>query len=112
MTDLAAKRQFDSSYSEKEQKQGTQSIKFYGQNGTIEVQASLFCKQGFAYVYPKDELERIGSSDVTFEQPGMEGKFFRLMDSANGYELRAYCDQALFSPAIGMLTLLKYIKAE
>jgi hypothetical protein len=112
MTDLAAKRQFDSSYSEKEQKQGTQSIKFFGQNGMIEVQASLFVKQGFAYVYPKEELERIGSSDVTFEQPGMEGKFFRLMDSANGYELRAYCDQALFSPAIGMLTLLKYIKAE
>jgi hypothetical protein len=112
MTDLAAKRQFDSSYSGKELEQGAKSIKFHGQNGIIEVQASLFCKQGFAYVYPKEELERIGSSDVTFEMPGMEGKFFRLMDAANGYELRAYCDQALFSSSIGMLTLLKYIKAE
>lgn len=112
MTDLAAKRQFDSSYSGKELEQGAKSLKFHGQNGIIEVQASLFCKQGFAYVYPKEELERIGSSDVTFEMPGMEGKFFRLMDAANGYELRAYCDQALFSSSIGMLTLLKYIKAE
>jgi hypothetical protein len=112
MTDLAAKRQFDSSYSGKELENGAKSIKFHGQNGIIEVQASLFCKQGYAYVYPKEELERIGSSDVTFEMPGMEGKFFRLMDAANGYELRAYCDQALFSSSIGMLTLLKYIKAE
>jgi hypothetical protein len=110
LTDQAAKRQYDDSYSEKEVKQGSQAIKFYGQNGMIEVTASLFVKEGYAYVYPKDELERIGSSDVTFERPGMEGKFFRDMDSANGYELRAYTDQALFSPAIGMLTMLRFIK--
>lgn len=112
MTDLAAKRQYDSSYSEKEQKLGTKSIKFFGQNGDIEVVASLFVKEGFAYVIPPKELERIGSTDVTFEQPGFEGRFFRLMDSANGYELRCYTDQALFSSALGQFTLLKYIKAE
>ena len=112
MTDLAAKRQYDTSYSEKEFKQGAKSIKFYGQNGEIEVVSSLFVKEGFAYVFPPSELERIGSTDVTFEQPGFEGRFFRLMDSANGYELRCYTDQALFSNAIGQFTLLKYIKTE
>jgi hypothetical protein len=110
MTDLASKRMYDSSYSEKEQKQGAKAIKFYGQNGEIEVVSSLFVKQGFAYVLPPKELERIGSTDVTFEQPGFEGRFFRLMDSANGYELRCYTDQALFSSAIGQFSLLKYIK--
>lgn len=112
MTDLAAKRQYDSSYSEKEFKQGAKGIKFYGQNGEIEVVASLFVKEGYAYVFPPAELERIGSTDVTFEMPGFEDKFFRLMDSANGYELRLYTDQALFSNALGQFTLLKYIKAE
>lgn len=112
MTDLAAKRQFDVSYSEKELKQGSKGIVFYGQNGKIEVQASLFVKEGYAYVFPPSALERIGSMDVTFEMPGREGQFFRLLDSQNGYELRLYTDQALFSPAVGQLTLLKYIKAE
>lgn len=112
LTDLAAKRQFDVSYSDKELKQGSQGIAFFGQNGKIEVQASLFVKEGYAYVYPPKSLERIGSTEVTFEMPGREGQFFRLLDSANGYELRLYTDQALFSSAIGQLTLLKYIKAE
>jgi hypothetical protein len=110
MTDLAAKRMFDSSYSEKSLKQGTQAIEFYGQNGKISVVASLFVKEGNAYVFPEKELERIGSTDVTFEMPGYEGKFFRLLEDVNGYELRAYTDQALFSSAIGQFTLLKYIK--
>lgn len=111
MTDLAAKRQYDSSYSEKELKQGTNSIKFFGQNGTIEVVSSLFVKEGFAYVLPPKELERIGSTEVTFQMPGVEeGRFFRLLENENGYELRLYTDQALFCPVIGQLSLIKYIK--
>jgi hypothetical protein len=110
MTDQAAKRDYDSSYSSEKFENGAKKILFHGQNGMIEVRASLFCKEGFAYVFPPKELERIGSSDVTFERPGMEGKFFREMESANGYELRAYTDQALFTSAPGKMTLLKYIK--
>ena len=112
LTDQAAKRQYDSSYSKDKTETGSRDIIFYGMNGKIEIVPSIYVKEGYAYVFPKDELERIGSSDVTFEQPGMEGKFFRLMDSANGYELRAYCDQSLFSSSIGKMSLLKFIKAE
>jgi hypothetical protein len=89
---------------------GSNNLVFFGQNGKIEIHASLFCKEGYAYVFPPKELERIGSSDITFERPGMEGKFFREMESANGYELRAYTDQALFTSAPGKMTVLKYIK--
>jgi hypothetical protein len=112
MTDLAAKRVFDSSYSDKEFKQGAKSLKFASQVGEIEIVSSLYVKEGFAYLFAPEELERIGSSEVTFEMPGMEGKFFKLMESANGYEMRLYTDQALFTPHIGKMTLLKYIKAE
>lgn len=112
MTDLAAKRVYDSSYSDKEFKQGAKSLKFASQVGEIEIVSSLYVKEGFAYVFSPDDLERIGSSEVTFEMPGMEGKFFKLMESANGYELRLYTDQALFSANIGKFSVLKYIKAE
>lgn len=111
MTDQAAKRQYDSSYSAEKFEQGAKKLQFHGQNGLIEIESSLFVKEGYAYVIPMAELERIGSTDVTFEMPGMgKDQFFRLMDSANGYELRCYTDQALFSSAIGKFTLLKYIK--
>lgn len=110
MTEQAAKRQYDSSYSSEKMENGSKSLVFYGQNGKIEIHASLFVKEGFAYIFPPAELERIGSSDITFERPGFPGKFFREMDSANGYELRAYSDQALFTSAPGKMAVLKYIK--
>lgn len=111
MTEQAAKRQYDSSYSSEKMENGAKSLVFYGQNGKIEIHASLFCKEGFAYVFPPAELERIGSSDITFERPGFPGKFFREMESANGYELRCYSDQALFTSAPGKMAVLKYIKS-
>ena len=110
MTEQAAKRQYDSSYSSEKMENGSKSLIFYGQNGKIEIHASLFVKEGFAYIFPPAELERIGSSDITFERPGFPGKFFREMESANGYELRAYSDQALFTSAPGKMAVLKYIK--
>lgn len=110
MTEQAAKRQYDSSYSSEKMENGAKTLVFYGQNGKIEVHASLFVKEGFAYVFPPSELERIGSSDITFERPGMPGKFFREMEAANGYELRSYTDQALFTSSPGKMTVLKYIK--
>ena len=112
MTDLAAKRVYDSSYTDKEFKQGAKSLKFASQVGEIEIVSSLYVKEGFSYIFSPEDLERIGSSEVTFEMPGMEGKFFKLLESANGYEMRLYTDQALFSPSIGKMSLLKYIKAE
>lgn len=110
MTDQAAKRQFDSSYSSEKMENGAKSLVFYGQNGKIEIHASLFVKEGYAYIFPPAELERIGSSDITFERPGFPGKFFREMESANGYELRSYSDQSLFTSAPGKMAVLKYIK--
>lgn len=112
MTDLAAKRSYDSSYSSKQFEQGSKGLKFHSQVGEIEIVSSLYVKEGYAYVFSPEDLERIGSSEVTFNMPGMEGKFFKLMESANGYELRLYTDQALFGSQIGKMTLLKYIKAE
>lgn len=111
LSDLNAKRQIDSSYSSKELNEGANSIKFHGQNGTIEIVSSLFVKEGYAYVLPIKELERVGSTEVTFQMPGVEeGRFFRLLNDDNGYELRLYTDQALFCPVIGQLSMIRYLK--
>lgn len=111
LSDLNAKRMIDSSYSDKELKEGTNKIAFFGQNGKIEIVSSLFVKEGFAYVLPVKELERIGSTEVTFQMPGVEeGRFFRLLENENGYELRLYTDQALFCPVVGQLSMIKYLK--
>lgn len=109
LTEQAALRMYDQSYSVNNLDNGSQEIVFYGQNGKIEIVSSIYCKQGYAYVLSLECFERIGSTDITFNRPGAEGKFFRELEEANGYELRAYCDQALFCYAPGHNVLINNI---
>mgnify|MGYP001595300392 CR=1 FL=1 len=110
LTEQAAKRQYDSSYSENKIKQGAKEIEFHGAAGMIKIVSSIYCKEGYAYVICPKEFSRIGSSDITFEQPGFEGKFLKLLENANAYEMRCYTDQALFCAAPGVMSLLTFIK--
>jgi hypothetical protein len=112
LTDLAAKRQYDGSYSNAQLENGAKSIKFHGMNGTIKIIPSTFVKEGYAYAICEKELHRVGSSDITFEIPGYEGKIFRLLENSNGFELRAYTDQAIFCSRPATITLLRYIKSD
>lgn len=110
LSDLAAKRQYDSSYSEAKLKQGAREIEFYGQNGTIRIVPSTFVKEGYAYAMCEKELVRVGSTDITFDPPGYEGEFFKLLENANGYEMRCYSDQALFTARPSCISILRYVK--
>lgn len=96
-----AKRLYDSSYNKSSYETGAHEIRFASQNGAIRIVPSIYVKAGSAYVVCPEEFERVGSSDITFDQPGFDGEFFRLLNDANGYELRAYTDQALFCSAPG-----------
>ena len=109
MSDQAALRRLDSSYKPAQAENGMSSIKFHGQNGTIEIEPSIYVKEGYAYILVMEELIRVGSSDITFKRPGQGDEFFRDLENAAGYELRAYCDQALFSSAPGKMVLIKNI---
>lgn len=111
LTEQDAKRRYDSSFSGGKSINGSKNIEFYGPNGMIEIVSSIYCKEGFAYIIAKKEFMRIGSSDVVFSRPGMDGNFFRELDNANGYELRCYCDQALFTSRPGTTVLLTFIKS-
>jgi hypothetical protein len=99
MNEQSALRVIDSSYSKEKSESGAKKLEFHSQNGTMEIVPSIYCKVGFAYVVSPDDFMRIGSTDVTFNRPGKEGEFFRDLDSQAGYELRCYCDQALFCAA-------------
>ena len=96
ISDVAAFRQYDQSYRVSEAEAGHQSIKFYSQNGSIEVIPHTYVKEGFAYGLVLDEFEKVGSTDVTFKIPDKGEDFFRPLENAAGFELRCYADWALF----------------
>jgi hypothetical protein len=111
LTEQDAKRMYDSSYSSSTTEQGTRVIKFFGMNGEMKIIASTFIKEGYAYAFVEKDLMRIGSSDVTFELPGLDGQVFRILENQNGIELRAYSDQALVALRPATITQLRYIKS-
>jgi hypothetical protein len=109
LSDQAALRRYDSSFKTSELTNGAEGIRFYSQNGVVEIVPSIFVKQGYAYIIPLDEMLRIGSTDITFRRPGQGDEFFRDLESAAGYELRAFTDQALFCSAPGKAVLINNI---
>jgi len=106
LTEQAAFRMYDESYSTAQTENGARSIKFYSQNGGVEIIPSIYVKQGYAYVITMDTMVRVGSTDVTFKRPGQGDNFFRDMEDAAGYELRCYTDQALFCSKPGHNVLI------
>lgn len=101
LTEQSALRKYDSSYSDAELKNGSRSLQFFGQNGMVAIEPSIYVKEGYAYILCLREFSKVGSTDVTFQRPGMEGKFFRELENSAGVELRAMSDMALFCAAPG-----------
>jgi len=109
LTDQAALRRYDASYSKDNHSVGARSLTFYSQNGEIEIEPSIYIKEGYAYLLSMEDWSRVGSTDMTFRRPGQGDEFFRDLENAAGYELRLYSDQALFCCAPGRNTLIKDI---
>lgn len=80
---------------------GAESIKFYSQNGIIEIISSTYVKEGYAYALDLESFKRVGSCDITFDMPGFEGKYLQKLENSNAYQLLTYCDVALFCDALG-----------
>jgi len=106
LSDQAALRKYDGSYSKKKLENGTEALSFYSQNGEIEIIPSIYVKEGYAYLLSMEDFARVGSTDITFKRPGADGNFFRDLENASGYELRCYTDQAVFCAAPGKQTLI------
>lgn len=112
LTEQAALRMYDSSYSTDTAENGSRSIKFHSQNGMIEIVPSIYVKEGYAYCLCIEDWARVGSTDVTFQRPGaaVDGDFFRELENRAGYELRAYTDQAVFCAKPGRSIIISNLK--
>lgn len=106
LNDQAALRKYDSSYSAERMENGSRGILFHSQNGDIEIEPSIYVKEGFCYVLSLEEWFRVGSTDMTFKRPGQGEEFFRDLENSAGYELRLYSDQAIFCMAPGRNVLV------
>jgi len=106
LSDQAALRKYDQSYSPSKAENGMSAIKFHSQNGEIEIEPSIYVKEGYSYVLSMEEWSRVGSTDMTFKRPGQGEEFFRDLENAAAYELRLYSDQALFCMAPGRNTII------
>jgi len=106
MSDQAALRKYDGSYKVAVAENGSEKLIFNTLTGAIEIEASIYIKQGYAFLLAMDEWCRVGSSDVTFKRPSQGDEFFRDLSDAAGYELRLWSDQALFTSAPGRNTVL------
>lgn len=99
LSDQSALRRYDSSYSPKDTEVGAEKLVFHSQNGAIEIEPSIYVKEGYAFLVSPDNWFRVGSTDMTFKRPGQGEEFFRDLENSAAYELRLYSDQALFCMA-------------
>lgn len=107
MSDQAALRKYDGSYSRKKLENGAEALAFYSQNGEIEILPSIYVKEGYAYMISLDNWMRVGSRDITFSLPGIPGdQILRHLDNVAGLEYRMYTDQAAFCSAPGRNVLI------
>jgi hypothetical protein len=109
LNDQAALRKYDSSYSAAKVENGSKSILFHSQNGDIEIEPSIYVKEGYAYLLSLEDWFRVGSQDMSFKRPGQDTEFFRDLENSAAYELRLYTDQALFCSAPGRQVLINAI---
>lgn len=103
MNEQAALRKYDASF-KRDGDNGFESITYYSQNGKVSVVSHPYVKQGEAFLVPGSRIMRVGSSDVTFNNPANNEKFFIELQDAAGFELRCYSNQTLFCNAPARVT--------
>ena len=106
LSDQAALRRYDGSYSSSKLDNGSEKLMFHSQNGMIEIEPSIYVKEGYAYLLSIEDWFRVGSTDMTFKRPGQGEEFFRDLENSAAYELRLYTDQAVFCMAPAKNTLI------
>jgi hypothetical protein len=99
-------RQYDQSYSSAKLENGSKSLKFFSQNGEMEIEPSIYVKEGYCYILSLEDWTRIGSSDVSFKRPGKNDEFFRDLENSAAYELRLFTDQCIFTSSVGRNVLV------
>lgn len=75
---------------------GTRAITYFGPNGEARIKAHPMLYNGKSFGLSPRHWRRIGSSDFTFGLPNHpQTRIFRELESAAGFEMRAFFDQAI-----------------
>ena len=106
VADEAALRKYDHSYDKEEGENGFRKLRFFAASGAIEIEPSIYVKQGHCFLLHLKDFVRVGSSDITFKRPAAEGEFFRDVENSAAYELRTWCDTAIFTSTPGKNVLI------
>ncbi len=93
-----AGRTVDSSYKEEIGTSGVAKLRYIGPNGRIDVIPHSAIKGGEAFALPIGEgiVKKVGSSDITLNNPGRADEIFLNLPDNNGYEFRSYSDFCVF----------------
>lgn len=103
-------RNYDNSYNSKQAENGARTIKIHTQAGVAEIVPSIYVKRGYAYILPLEDWKRVGSTDITFKRPGVEGNFFKDLEAHAGFDIRAYSDQGIFCVKPGRSVIISNLK--
>jgi hypothetical protein len=100
-TEDMALRRFNEATSKS--RSGTKELVYDVNLAEIRVIAHPFVKSGEAFMFSADDVMWVGSAKPTFEIPGFDKEFFRLVDGYNAVELQNYADLAIYAmkPAQG-----------
>jgi hypothetical protein len=95
---FSASRQLDQSYNQSEGKNGVEKITYVGANGIITVVPHPCVKGGEAFMLPIKSgiVKKVGSTDITLNNPGRGDEIFLVLPSNNGFEFRSYSDFCVF----------------
>jgi hypothetical protein len=89
-SDMAALREFDSSYGSEKGENGFQAITYNAQSGKIKIVAHPFVKEGEAFLVPEKGIKRVGASEIQFGFG--DGEYFEKLEGSAGYQLLAQGD--------------------
>lgn len=105
VSDQAALRKYDASYSKGKFENGAESITFHGATGAIEIVPYMFMKQGEALLFPERYTYLIGSSEAV-NQVGPGGDIVFDLESTSAKEMRMFAEWTVFCEKPGYITLI------
>lgn len=98
-SDQTALRMYDQSFGT-QGKNGFNSLKFQAAEGiNVMVRGHRFCKDGYAFLLPMSKFMRVGTTELTFTNMGVDGDIFLQTAGYASVELRGYLGQALLCTA-------------
>ena len=110
ISEQAALRNYDSSFSPDESANGSKGLKFHFVNGSITIKASRFIRRADAFILNENDWHLYGSSDISMKVPGLEdNELLQKPINSNVFVFRSYSDSVLFCDRPSASVYLKNI---